>query len=135
MSMPGMSLQASRIPDGTKPEVHDAAYKNAKANNAIFVCVVRQGRRWTLKIDAFTSRGPTIPERSVALLRSAAEELVLAGTVTQANVAPDYISMGTIESEREAREIAAAFHAALSGLQQLHIAVPSSGLPETKACE
>jgi hypothetical protein len=30
-----------------------------------------------------------------------------------------------IESEEKAREIAAAFHAALHGLQQLYIAVPS----------
>lgn len=41
------------------------------------------------------------------------------------SIAPDYISMRAIEKEEKAREIAAAFHAALHGLRQLYIAVPS----------
>lgn len=70
------------------------------------------------------SSEPPIPDEAVIVLRSAAEALVLADTVTQANIAPDYISMWAIETEERAREIAAAFHAALHGLQQLHVAVP-----------
>lgn len=72
-----------------------------------------------------SSSGPTIPDEAVTVLRSAAEALVLTDTVTQANIAPDYISMWAIETEQKAREIAAAFHAALHGLRQLYIAVPS----------
>lgn len=126
MSTPGMPLQATHIPDCTEPEAHHAAYKSAKASNAIFVCIARQGQRWKVELDAFASRGPLIPEQSLAVLRSAVEALVLAGTVTQANIGPDYISLSAIEGEEKAREIAAAFHAALSGLHQLHITVPST---------
>ncbi|WP_016908634.1 hypothetical protein [Streptomyces xiaopingdaonensis] len=71
------------------------------------------------------SSKPILPDQAVTALQSAAEALVRAGTVTNASVGADYISMWPIESEEKAREIAAAFHAALYGLQQLHIVVPS----------
>ncbi len=69
--------------------------------------------------------GPRIPDEAVTVLQSAAEALVLADTVTQANIAAEYISMWAIESEQRAREIAAAFHAVLHGFRQLYTAVPS----------
>jgi hypothetical protein len=125
MPTPGMPLQAELIPDCTKPEAHHAAYRSAKTNDAIFVCIARQGRHWKVELDAMASSKPIVPDQAVTVLRSAAEALVVAGTVTQANVGADYISMGPIEGEKKAREIAAAFHAALYGLQQLHITVPS----------
>ncbi len=77
-----------------------------------------------VELDAFASSGPTIPEEAVSVLHSAVEVLVSDGTATQASIAPDYISMRAIESEQKAREIAAAFHAAMQGLRQLYIAVP-----------
>ncbi|WP_329398951.1 hypothetical protein [Streptomyces melanogenes] len=124
MPTPGTPLVAALIPDCTKPEAHHAAYRSAKANDAIFVCIARHGSRWMVELDAMASSGPTIPDQAVAVLQSAAEALVVAGTVTQANIAPDYISMLAIENEQKAREIAAAFHAAMHGLRQLYIAVP-----------
>ncbi|MFD8332041.1 hypothetical protein ACFV42_05165 [Streptomyces solisilvae] len=126
MPTPGTPLPAALIPDCTKPEAHHTAYRSAKTNDAIFVCIARQGSRWKVELDAFSSSGPTIPDQAVAVLESAAEALVSAGTVTQANIAPDYISIWAIESEQKAREIAAAFHAAMHGLRQLYIAVPVS---------
>ncbi|MEV5354124.1 hypothetical protein [Streptomyces sp. NPDC052693] len=120
----GTPLPAALIPDCTGPEAHHTAYRSAKTNNAIFVCIARQGQRWKVELDAMASSGPLIPDEAVTVLRSAAEALVLADTVTQANIAPDYISMWEIETEERAREIAAAFHAALHGLQQLYITVP-----------
>lgn len=125
MSTPGMPLHAALIPDCTESEAHHAAYRSAKANGAIFVCIARQGQRWRVQLGVMASSGPSVPEQAVTVLRSAAEALVVAGTVTDAHIGADYISMGPIESENRAREIAAAFHAALYGLQQLHIAVPS----------
>ncbi|WP_326688947.1 hypothetical protein OIE63_18505 [Streptomyces sp. NBC_01795] len=125
MSTPGMPLQAALIPDCTKLDAHRAAYRSAKANGAIFVCIARQGRGWKVQLDAMASSKSIVPEQAMTVLQSAAEALVVAGTVTNANVGSDYISMWPIESEKKAREIAAAFHAALYGLQQLHMAVPS----------
>ncbi|GAA2299243.1 hypothetical protein GCM10010234_47300 [Streptomyces hawaiiensis] len=125
MPTPGTPLPPSLIPDCTKPEAHHAAYRSAKANDAIFVCIARQGSGWKVELDAFSSSGPTIPDEAVAVLRSAVEALVSAGTVTQANIAPDYISIWALKSEQKAREIAAAFHAAMQGLRQLYIAVPT----------
>lgn len=130
MPTPGTPLPAALIPDCTKPEAHHAAYRSAKTNDAIFVCIARQGPRWMVELDAFASSGPTIPEQAVAVLQSAVEALISDGTVTQANIAPDYISMRAIESEQKAREIAAAFHAAMHGLRQLYVAVP---VPRRKA--
>ncbi|MEV5732213.1 hypothetical protein [Streptomyces sp. NPDC052292] len=125
MSTLGTPLTAALIPDCTEPEAHHAAYRTAKTNDAIFVGIARQGRRWMVELDAFSSSGSVIPDQAVAVLQSAAEALVVAGTVTQASIAPDYVSMRSIENEEKAREIAAAFHAALHGLRQLYIAVPS----------
>ncbi|MDQ0934232.1 hypothetical protein [Streptomyces turgidiscabies] len=124
MSTPGTPLPAALIPDCTKPEAHHTAYRRAKTNDAIFVCIARQGSRWMVELDALASSGPTIPDEAVAVLQSAVEVLVSAGTVAQANIAPDYISLRAIESEQKAREIAAALHAAMQGLRQLYIAVP-----------
>ncbi|MDG9719416.1 hypothetical protein QC282_22870 [Streptomyces sp. DH24] len=125
MPTPGMPLPPSLIPDCTEPEAHRAAYRSAKTNDAIFVCVARQGRRWKVVLDAMTSSGPTIPDEAVTVLGSAAEALVLTDTVTQASIAPGYISLRVIETEQRAREIAAAFHAAMHGLRLLYTAVPS----------
>lgn len=125
MSTPGMPLSAALIPDCTELEAHRAAYKRAKTNDAIFVCIARQGRRWKVELDAMSCSGSAIPDEAVTVLRSAAEALVLSDTVTQANIAGEYISMWAIECEQRAREIAAAFHAALHGFRQLYIAVPS----------
>ncbi|MGA5604845.1 hypothetical protein [Streptomyces sp. EMB24] len=125
MSTLGTPLPAALIPDCTKPEAHHAAYKSAKANDAIFVGIARQGRRWMVELDAMSCSGPTIPDEAVTVLQSAVEALVLADTVAEASIAPDYISMRAIESEQRAREIAAAFHAALHGFRQLYIAVPN----------
>ncbi|MEU0139436.1 hypothetical protein ABZ203_06225 [Streptomyces albidoflavus] len=132
MPTPGtpLPLPAALIPDCTNPEAHHAAYRSAKTNDATFVCIARRGPRWMVELDAFASSGPTLPEQAAAVLQSAVEALVSDGTVTQANVAPDYISMRAIESEQKAREIAAAFHAAMHGLRQLYIAVP---VPRRKA--
>ncbi|MFD5590400.1 hypothetical protein [Streptomyces griseorubiginosus] len=124
MSTLGTPLPAALIPDCTKSEAHHAAYRRAKTHDEIFVCIARQGQRWMVELDAMSCSGPTIPDEALTVLQSAAEALVLADTVTQANISPDYISMRAIESEQRAREIAAAFHAALHGFRQLCIAVP-----------
>ena len=125
MSMPGMPLQAALIPDCTELEAHRAAYRSAQANDAIFVCIARHGFHWKVELDAMASSKPYIPDQAMTILQSAAEALVLDGTVEQANIGVDYISMWPIETEKRAREIGAAFHAAMYGLQLLHIAVPS----------
>ncbi|MFI6344951.1 hypothetical protein [Streptomyces sp. NPDC050560] len=125
MSKPGIPLHAEAIPDCSELKAHHAAYKRAKDNDAIFVCVARRGRRWSVELDAMASRKPYVSDKAMKILESAAETLVLDGTVEQANIGADYISMWPIETEGRAREIAAAFHAALYGLQLLHMTVPS----------
>ncbi|MFE6835275.1 hypothetical protein ACFVFI_10640 [Streptomyces sp. NPDC057705] len=124
MPMPGMPLQAALIPNCSAPEAHRAAYKKAKASDAIFVCIARHGNRWKVELDTASSRGPYVPDEAISALKSAAESLVLDGTVTQADIASDYISMWPIATEEKAREIAAAFHAAMHGLQQLQNIAP-----------
>ncbi|MFC9059119.1 hypothetical protein ACFTXB_13825 [Streptomyces sp. NPDC057074] len=120
-----MPLEAARIPDCTELEAHRAAYSSAKANNVIFVCVARHGRQWKVQLDAMSSSRPYVPDHAMPVLRSAVEALVRDGTAGQGSVGADYISLGPIKTESRAREIAAAFHAAMYGLQQLHMTVPN----------
>jgi hypothetical protein len=124
MSTHGTPLQAAHIPNCTELQAHHAAYQKAKAEDVIFVCIARHGRHWKVELDAMASRKPYVPARATEILQSAAEALVLDGTVTQANIGAEYISMWPIATEKRAREIAAAFHAAMYGLQQLHMTIP-----------
>lgn len=125
MPTPGMPLQAALIPDCTGSEAHHAAYRSAKSDDAIFVCIARRGKRWHVELDAFASSKPLIPDSAADVLKSAVEALVTDGTVTRGSVGADYISLGPIATEKRAREIAAAFHAAMYGLQQLQVIAPS----------
>ncbi|WP_327349442.1 hypothetical protein OG772_13135 [Streptomyces sp. NBC_01321] len=125
MSMtPGMPLPAALIPDCTSEEAQRAAYKRAKADNAIFVSVARQGAHWKVVLDVISR--PLVTDEAANVLKAAVESLVATGVVAGgANFGTEYISMRKIENESRAREIAAAFHAAMYGLQQLHVAVPT----------
>lgn len=69
-----------------------------------------------------------VPDETAEVMKSAVVELVATGAVADgAALGPDYVSIWKIESEERAREIAAAFHAAMYGLEQpLRIAVTGS---------
>lgn len=104
MPTPGMPLRAALIPDCTRAEAHHAAYSSARINDAIFVCVARQGRRWKVELDAMASSKPIVPHQAATVLKSAAEQLVSAGTVESgATVGPDYISMYEVAARRVRR--------------------------------
>lgn len=120
-----MPLPAALVPDCTTDEAHKAAYKKAKSDNSIFVCIARRGSHWTVEIDVISR--PLVAGQAGAVLQAAVDTLVATGVAAGgAYSGPEYISLRKIEGEERAREIAAAFHAAMYGLQQLHIAVPSS---------
>ncbi|WP_326671801.1 hypothetical protein [Streptomyces sp. NBC_01257] len=120
---PGMPLPAALIPDCTSEEAHRAAYKRAKADSSIFVCITRQGAHWSVVLDVISR--PLVTDEAAKVLRSAVEELVATGAAAGgANFSTEYILLRKIGSEGQAREIAAAFHAAICGLQQLQVAVP-----------
>ncbi|HET6860018.1 MAG TPA: hypothetical protein VFH94_23360, partial [Streptomyces sp.] len=83
-----------------------------------------QGPRWKVTLDVISR--PLITDEAAAPLGAAVEVLVRTGQVAGgANFGTEYIVMRGIEGEDRAREIASAFHAAMHGLQQLHIAVPT----------
>ncbi|MEU4729543.1 hypothetical protein, partial [Streptomyces sp. NPDC023588] len=48
---------ADLIPDATAVDVFNTANRQAKQQNAVFIAVEQQGRRWTVKADALTA-GP-----------------------------------------------------------------------------
>ncbi|MFJ9574080.1 hypothetical protein [Streptomyces bacillaris] len=122
---PGTPIPAALIPDCTSEEAHRAAYKRAKAEKSIFVCITRQGAHWNVVLDVLSR--PLVTGEAAKVLRSVVEELVATGAAAGgANFSTEYVSIHQIESEGRAREIAAAFHAALYGLQQLQVAVPIS---------
>lgn len=120
---PGTPLPAALVPDCTSEEAHRAAYKRAKADSSIFVCVTRQGAHWSVVLDVISR--PLVTDEAAKVVRAAVEELVATGVAGGgANFSTEYISIRQIGSEGQAREIAAAFHAAIYGLQQLQVAVP-----------
>lgn len=116
------------IPDAT--DRFDATYRAAKAQRAVFVAIEREGERWTVKADALTA-GPdhTVDEAVNGALRAAIVRLVderEAGSDTYTG--PVYFMLHDVPSEERARELAAAFHAALYGdLEPLNRAVPGAG--------
>ncbi|MFM9584250.1 hypothetical protein [Streptomyces caniscabiei] len=48
---------ADQVPDATAVDAFNTAYRQAKRQNAVFVAVESQGRRWTVQADALTA-GP-----------------------------------------------------------------------------
>ncbi|MFD8619386.1 hypothetical protein [Streptomyces sp. NPDC059513] len=120
---PGMPFPAALIPDCTSEKDHRAAYRKAKADNSNFVCITRQGTHWSVVLDVIAR--PLVTGEAAKVLRSAVEELVASGAAAGgANFSTEYVSIHQIGSEARAREIAAALHAAIYGLQQLQVAVP-----------
>ncbi|WP_330347676.1 hypothetical protein [Streptomyces sp. NBC_00582] len=119
------------IPDAT--DAFDAAYRAAKAQRAVFIAIEREGQRWTVKADALTAGpGHTVDEAVNHALRAAIISLVderEAGS--DAYAGPVYFMLHGVPSEERARELAAAFHAALYGdLELLNRVVPGDGLNE-----
>jgi hypothetical protein len=116
------------IPNAT--DAFEVAYRAAKAHRAVFVAIEREGQRWTVKADALTAGpGHTVDEAVNDALRAAVIRLVderEAGT--DAYAGPVYFMLHGVPSEERARELAAAFHAALYGdLEPLKRVVPGGG--------
>ncbi|MFE5038902.1 hypothetical protein [Streptomyces sp. NPDC056683] len=119
------------IPDAT--DRFDAAYRAAKAQRAVFVGIEREGERWTVKADALTAGpGHVVDDAVNAALRAAAGRLVREREAgSDAFDGPVYFMLHGVPSEGRARELAAAFHAALYGtLGPLRRAVPGADVDQ-----
>lgn len=119
------------IPDAT--EAFDPVYRAAKAQRAVFVAIEREGQRWTVKVDALTAgAGHTVGDAVNDALRAAIIHLVREREAgADAYAGPVYFMLHDVRGEERARELAAAFHAALYGdLEPLHSAVPGADLHE-----
>jgi hypothetical protein len=117
------------IPDVTHR--FDAAYRAAKGQRAVFVGIEREGERWTVKTDALTAGpGHVVHDAVNVALRAAVARLVSGREAgPDAFAGPVYFMLHGVPSEGRARELAAAFHAALYGdLGPLHSAVPDAGV-------
>ncbi|MET8170466.1 hypothetical protein ABZT34_40625 [Streptomyces sp. NPDC005329] len=105
----------------------DAAYRAARARRAVFVAIEHEGQQWTVKADALTAGpGHAVGEMVYEALRAAVVRLVQEReTGPDAYAGPVYFMLHGVPSQQRARELAAAFHAALYGdLEALHRAVP-----------
>lgn len=115
------------IPDATGR--FDAAYRAAKAQRAVFVGIEREGERWTVKADALTAGPGHVVDDAVNVAMRAAVVRLMDGREAgpDAFAGPVYFMLHGVTSEARARELAAAFHAALYGnLGPLHRAVPGA---------
>ncbi|MGW6535570.1 hypothetical protein ACWGDD_07100 [Streptomyces sp. NPDC055011] len=120
---------ARLVPDATGAGRFDAAYRQAKSRQAVFIAIESQGAWWTVKADALTAGpGHRVDDAVADAARDAVMRLVAAGEVrSDAYAGPVYYVLHGVESEERAREIAAALHAALYGdLGPLTVAVPAA---------
>ncbi|MFH8260528.1 hypothetical protein [Streptomyces roseolus] len=122
---------ADQVPDATAIDAFNTAYRQAKHQNAVFVAVENQGRRWTVKADALTA-GPehTVGDNAYDAIRAAVIRLIGAREIrSDSSAGPVYFVLYNVETEGRARELAAALHAALYGdLAPLARAVPETSL-------
>ncbi|WP_433917514.1 hypothetical protein OIE50_01520 [Streptomyces canus] len=119
------------VPDAT--DRFDAAYRAAKAQRAVFVGIEREGEWWTVKADALTAGpGHVVQDAVNVALRDAIVRLVGAREAgSDAFAGPVYFMLHGVPTEGRARELAAAFHAALYGdLGPLRRAVPGADMDE-----
>ncbi|ULR52263.1 hypothetical protein [Streptomyces deccanensis] len=108
---------AHLIPDVTGAGGFTAAYRQAKAEHAVFVAIENQGQWWTVKADTLTAGpGYAVGDTVNDAARSAITRLVQAGEVrSDAHAGPVYFVLHGVDSEERARELAATLHAALYG--------------------
>ncbi|MGI5526773.1 hypothetical protein ACQEVX_04890 [Streptomyces syringium] len=112
-------LGASEIPDGTKRVSFSYAYWTATKARAPFVCIKRRGRSssrtWSITLDTL----PDDPYRPVVdhspLLWSTLRHLFRTNLITAAAGSTEYLNVDGIPSEKAARDIASALHAAAFG--------------------
>ncbi|MEU1276330.1 hypothetical protein [Streptomyces sp. NPDC005799] len=119
------------IPDVT--DRFEAAYRATKGQRVVFVAIEREGERWTVSADALTASPDHVVDDTVNVaLRAAIVCLVKAQEAgTDAFAGPVYFMLHGVPKERRARELAAAFHAALHGdLGPPHRAVPSADVEQ-----
>ncbi|MFF0133262.1 hypothetical protein ACFYTG_47630 [Streptomyces mirabilis] len=115
------------IPDAT--DRFDAAYRAAEGQRAVFVGIEREGEWWTVKADALTGGpGHVVDDAVNVAMRAAIVRLVREREASSdAFAGPVYFMLHGVPSEGRARELAAAFHAALYGdLGPLRRAVPGA---------
>ncbi|MER7901160.1 hypothetical protein ABTX62_35160 [Streptomyces sp. NPDC096046] len=119
------------IPDAT--DRFDPVYRVAKAQRAVFVGIEREGERWTVKADALTAGpGHVVVDAVNVAMRAAIVRLVHEREAgSDAFAGPVYFMLHGVPSEARARQLAAAFHAALYGdLGPLRLAVPGADVDE-----
>ncbi|MGW3852846.1 hypothetical protein [Streptomyces fagopyri] len=119
------------IPDAT--DRFDAAYRAAEGQRAVFVGIEREGEWWTVKADALTAGpGHVVDDAVNVAMRAAIVRLVREREAnSNAFAGPVYFMLHGVPSEGRARELAAAFHAALYGdLGPLRRAVPGADVDE-----
>ncbi|MFE4972716.1 hypothetical protein ACFRAR_11425 [Kitasatospora sp. NPDC056651] len=117
------------VPLITDITTFNAAYKAAKAADAVFVAVERVGRSWTVRADTLTALGHQVDDEVQVALSEAAVRLVASGELSSgSSPGPVHITLRGVADLERARELAAAVHAALLGdLVPLRHAVPIGG--------
>ncbi|MFD3843455.1 hypothetical protein ACFWWC_45705 [Streptomyces sp. NPDC058642] len=108
---------AHLIPDASGTAAFHQAYRQAMARGAVFVAIESDGPHWTVKADTLTAgSGHFVDDTVNDAIRAAIDRLVHHRQVgADAYRGPIYFMMHNVASEKRARELAAALHAALHG--------------------
>ncbi|MFG2972534.1 hypothetical protein ACGFYY_05965 [Streptomyces sp. NPDC048331] len=92
---------ADLVPDATAVDAFNATYKQAKRQNAVFIAVENQGRRWTVKADALTA-GPdhTVGNEAYDTVRGSVIRLNSAREIhSDSSAGPVYFVLYGVETE------------------------------------
>ncbi|MGW7201302.1 hypothetical protein [Streptomyces chryseus] len=119
---------ADLVPDATRVDAFNTAYRVAKEQRTVFVAVERQGPRWTVKADALTAPQHSIDTAVYDAVREAVIQLIRSRQIRpDSSAGPVYFVLHDVDSEPRARELAAVLHAALYGdLEPLARAAPQT---------
>ncbi|MGW3661413.1 hypothetical protein ACWD6R_39935 [Streptomyces sp. NPDC005151] len=118
---------AHLIPEVSGTDAFHNAYREAMAQQVVFVAIEHEGGWWSVKADALTAGpGHVVGDTVNDAVRAAIARLVSSREIyTDAYAGPIYFMLHGVRSEERARELAAALHAAVYGdLEPLTRAVP-----------
>ncbi|MCG7206567.1 hypothetical protein [Streptomyces arenae] len=107
---------ADLMPDATGTAAFEAAYRQAKDQDAAFVAVESPGEHWTVKTDMITVPQHAVADSVYDAIRAAVIHMIRAGEIPSgSSTGPVYFVLHDVADESRACELAAALHAALYG--------------------
>ncbi|MER6031888.1 hypothetical protein [Streptomyces sp. NPDC001851] len=94
---------ADLIPDATGMAAFEAAYRQAKEQDAVFVAVESLGEHWTVKADMITAPQYAVADSVYDAIRAAVIQMIRAGEIrSDSSAGPAYFVLHNVAAESRA---------------------------------